>query len=56
MFQNYGTGFAHTADAVDAWMEFKPTCEHIMADVTHTGIGHARDADGVAYWSLVMAR
>lgn len=53
--ENIGAGFLDPAPLVAAWLSSPEHRKHLLGDFQHIGVGAVATADGVPYWSLVVA-
>jgi uncharacterized protein YkwD len=54
--ENIGAGFVDPGTLFTAWMNSEGHRANLLGDFTDVGVGVVATADGVPYWSLLVAR
>lgn len=53
--ENIGAGFGDPRSLLDSWMRSSVHRANVLGDYTDVGVGAVASADGVPYWTLLVA-
>jgi uncharacterized protein YkwD len=56
LYELGASGVPQPADVVASWMKEPDDRDHLLSDVSEVGVGYARNAKGIPFWCLILAR